>query len=228
MLQNVYAKLSRVRRQRWWQALIFLALVVLLIEFAIASISANQVQSTPIDRDFALRTTADRISDYIGIEYDSGLDYADRSVMINTGLINNSRWPRVVMAGLVGAGLALAGNVLQGVFRNPLADPGLIGVSSGAAIGAIIAILSGADLSPILNDLFDALKVSDTIAENFLWTTLNRSVVCFWWRVIDDDARLHSSAGWWPAIYYHQYAAYWVGDQCHWCLVYWDGDVYWQ
>jgi iron complex transport system permease protein len=53
------------------------------------------------------------------------------------------RLPRIVMAAMVGAGLALAGTVLQGVFRNPLADPGLIGVSSGSALGAIIAILAG-------------------------------------------------------------------------------------
>lgn len=53
------------------------------------------------------------------------------------------RLPRIVMAGLVGMGLALAGAVLQGVFRNPLAEPGLIGVSSGAALGAVVAIIAG-------------------------------------------------------------------------------------
>jgi iron complex transport system permease protein len=53
------------------------------------------------------------------------------------------RLPRVVLSALVGAGLATCGTVLQGVFRNPLADPGLIGVSSGAAVGAVGAILLG-------------------------------------------------------------------------------------
>nr|WP_234902895.1 iron ABC transporter permease [Ensifer adhaerens] len=51
------------------------------------------------------------------------------------------RLPRVVLAGLVGAGLALTGAVLQPVTRNPLADPHLLGVSSGGALGAIIALL---------------------------------------------------------------------------------------
>lgn len=51
------------------------------------------------------------------------------------------RLPRVMMAMLVGAGLAVAGALMQGLFRNPLADPGLIGVSSGAAMGAVIAII---------------------------------------------------------------------------------------
>lgn len=53
----------------------------------------------------------------------------------------NIRVPRILAAGLVGAGLALAGSLLQGLFRNPLADPGLIGVSAGAAVGASLAIL---------------------------------------------------------------------------------------
>lgn len=51
------------------------------------------------------------------------------------------RFPRVILAALVGAGLAVVGAVLQAVTRNPLADPHLLGVSSGAALGAIIALL---------------------------------------------------------------------------------------
>jgi iron complex transport system permease protein len=53
------------------------------------------------------------------------------------------RLPRVVLGALVGAGLAVAGAALQGIFRNPLADPGLIGVSSGASLGAVLAIVVG-------------------------------------------------------------------------------------
>jgi len=56
------------------------------------------------------------------------------------------RLPRVVLAALVGAALAVSGMVFQGLFRNPLADPAIIGVSSGAALGAIIVIVvAGAD-----------------------------------------------------------------------------------
>lgn len=53
------------------------------------------------------------------------------------------RAPRVVLATIAGAGLALAGAAIQGVFRNPLADPGLIGVSPGAAFGAVFVIVMG-------------------------------------------------------------------------------------
>ena len=49
------------------------------------------------------------------------------------------RFPRVAMAALVGASLSTAGGVMQGVFGNPLAEPGIAGVSSGAAVGACLA-----------------------------------------------------------------------------------------
>ncbi|MDK3075881.1 iron ABC transporter permease [Sedimentitalea sp. JM2-8] len=56
------------------------------------------------------------------------------------------RVPRVLMGMLVGAALAVSGAVLQGLFRNPLADPGIVGVSAGASLGAVIAIVLGGAL----------------------------------------------------------------------------------
>jgi iron complex transport system permease protein len=53
------------------------------------------------------------------------------------------RLPRVVLAMVVGLALAIAGTLFQGLFRNPLADPAIIGVSSGAALGAIAVIVLG-------------------------------------------------------------------------------------
>jgi iron complex transport system permease protein len=53
------------------------------------------------------------------------------------------RWPRLLTAAAVGAGLAGTGAVLQAIFRNPLADPAIIGVSSGASLGAVITIQTG-------------------------------------------------------------------------------------
>jgi iron complex transport system permease protein len=52
------------------------------------------------------------------------------------------RLPRVLLAGIVGAALAASGAVFQGLFRNPMADPAIIGVSSGAALGAILVIVT--------------------------------------------------------------------------------------
>ncbi len=56
------------------------------------------------------------------------------------------RLPRVLLALLAGAGLACAGVLMQALFRNPLADPALIGVSAGAALGAVAVIVLGATL----------------------------------------------------------------------------------
>ncbi len=53
------------------------------------------------------------------------------------------RLPRTVLAAMVGASLAVAGAMMQGLFRNPLADPGLVGVSSGAALAAVTVIVLG-------------------------------------------------------------------------------------
>lgn len=53
------------------------------------------------------------------------------------------RFPRVVLGVFVGAALAAAGAIMQGVFGNPLADPGIVGVSSGAAMGASLMIVTG-------------------------------------------------------------------------------------
>ncbi|MGW8313389.1 MAG: FecCD family ABC transporter permease [Desulfuromonadales bacterium] len=58
------------------------------------------------------------------------------------------RWPRVVLAGAVGGSLSLGGLVFQGLLRNPLAEPYILGVSGGSAVGAILGILGGFSLFP--------------------------------------------------------------------------------
>lgn len=55
------------------------------------------------------------------------------------------RFPRTIVGLMVGAGLAVSGAVMQGLFSNPLADPGIIGVSGGASVGAVLAITFGLD-----------------------------------------------------------------------------------
>lgn len=74
------------------------------------------------------------------VHVDSGL--SERQQVILWEL----RVPRVVLGAVVGAMLAIAGATYQGVFRNPLADPYLLGVSSGAGLGATLAIVAGGAL----------------------------------------------------------------------------------
>ncbi len=177
-MRQWYQRFVQLRRHAWLRAVIFVVLFVVLLELVLASLSANQIQTTPIDRELVLQTTFDQVGNSFLIDginatigtdwgYESGLDYTDRQTQLYTGLINNSRWPRVIMAVLIGAALALSGNVLQGVFRNPLADPGLIGVSAGAAMGAILAILGGADLTTITTQVLETLDAPDAVQNTF-------------------------------------------------------------
>lgn len=70
---------------------------------------------------------------------DLGIDYTTREEAVVWVI----RVPRMLMAAAVGAGLGISGAALQGLFRNPLADPGLIGVSSGAAFAIAVSVVVG-------------------------------------------------------------------------------------
>ncbi|MES9555548.1 iron ABC transporter permease [Streptomyces sp. NPDC007076] len=58
----------------------------------------------------------------------------------NAEVIRNMRVPRTLIGLMVGAALAIAGTVLQGITRNPIADPGILGISQGASVGVVLAI----------------------------------------------------------------------------------------
>lgn len=81
------------------------------------------------------------------------------------------RLPRLVLGLVAGAGLGLAGALMQGLFRNPLADPGLIGVSAGAALAAAVAIVLGGAWFPSLsNTLGSWMLVGSAFAGGLLVT----------------------------------------------------------
>jgi iron complex transport system permease protein len=86
---------------------------------------------------------ANALMQYAGI--DRGVDVHSTTYRIVTIV----RLPGVMVAALVGAALACAGATMQGLFRNPLADPGIIGVSAGAALGVIVAITQMAALADL-------------------------------------------------------------------------------
>ena len=76
-----------------------------------------------------------------------GVDIAQEWPSTFDTILWQLRLPRVVLAGIVGAALAASGATYQGLFRNPLADPYLIGVASGAGLGATIVLVTGVPLS---------------------------------------------------------------------------------
>lgn len=89
------------------------------------------------------------VSEIIGILLSkTGLGSADQT-SVQSLVVLNIRLPRILFTVLVGAALGISGASLQGLFRNPLVEPGIIGVSSGAALGAIAVILGGKFIAPV-------------------------------------------------------------------------------
>ena len=112
--------------------LVFVGLLVLLATAIVLGVAVGSVSISPLT---SLRLFAWKLH----------LASRPRGVPQSTAVILfQLRLPRVLLAAMVGAGLASAGVLFQALFRNPMADPAIIGVSSGAAMGAIAAILAGA------------------------------------------------------------------------------------
>ena len=74
--------------------------------------------------------------------------FAGRADRATESIVLGLRTPRVVLAALCGAALALSGGTCQALLRNPLADPYILGISSGAAVGAVGAVMLGVDNGP--------------------------------------------------------------------------------
>jgi iron complex transport system permease protein len=105
-----------------------LAAFVLLLMLIVCAIGIGAVQIAPLQ---VLTILAKQIGLEVGVAFES----QQEAVLIAI------RLPRVLLGVLVGASLAVAGAAMQGLFRNPLADPGLVGVSSGAALAAVAMIV---------------------------------------------------------------------------------------
>ena len=124
-----YATLFRNRKRRW--VLVGIGLAVLLAALVICS----SVGAVPVPLSATFNIVWNHLLGWLArvpVNYTEGQE----------SIIWQIRVPRVVLAGLVGAGLATGGATYQGLFRNPLADPYLIGVANGASAGAVIALVA--------------------------------------------------------------------------------------
>jgi len=108
-----------------------LVLVAFVIAASVASLSSGAAGVSPLQVFGKWMTGAD-------------LSLRDRVVLFDI------RLPRLLTGLLVGASLAVSGAVMQGLFRNPLADPGIVGVGAGAGLGAVLAIVLGGFLPPVI------------------------------------------------------------------------------
>lgn len=116
--------------QRWRGLPATLLLLAILIVFILVSITLGRYGLNVI-------TVARILID--NVIPDAHADWTD----LEESVVELVRLPRILAAVLVGAGLAASGAALQGLFRNPLVDPNIIGVTSGAGFGGTIAILCG-------------------------------------------------------------------------------------
>lgn len=111
-----------MKRKLFYILLVFLPLVIIFISLFIGRYPLS-------------------IDKVIGILIQKQFDAKDQIAAIETTVIMDVRLPRAVIGAIVGAALAASGAALQGVFKNPLVDSGMLGVSSGAGFGAVLAIV---------------------------------------------------------------------------------------
>jgi iron complex transport system permease protein len=120
--------------------------VIVLMGVGIGAVQINPDQVIGILLDEFNRSTG--LLTRLGITVD--IDFAERQ----RAVLMVIRLPRVVLGLLIGSSLAVSGAAIQGLFRNPLADPGLIGISSGSALSAALIIVLG---NGVLRGVVDVL-----------------------------------------------------------------------
>ena len=119
----------RLRRSRWRTLGVVLAAFAALAAVLVLGVGLGSVSIAPGD---SIAILAHRL---LGLPIARTWDPSAEVIVMDL------RLPRVLSAMLVGAGLAVAGVTFQGLLRNPLADPYVLGTASGAALGAAIAVL---------------------------------------------------------------------------------------
>ncbi len=133
------------RFKRWKMIIIFL---IFALAFAISlSVAVGQMQISLSNTWKIIIKNIPFLGDFIN----NGFSNVEEVIIMSV------RLPRAIAAVIVGVALAVAGVVLQGLFRNPMADPYLLGISSGAALGAAVAIGFGIRIS--LAGIFDSIQL---------------------------------------------------------------------
>lgn len=132
VLSNVVERAYLGRFSRWKLILIVLMAILVMTVVLSLNIGFTQIPFSTIIR--VLIKPIPLLNDLVGSSNSSNVEEA---------ILIEIRMPRIIAGALVGASLAAAGVVYQGIFRNPMADPYVLGVSAGAAVGASLAIVLG-------------------------------------------------------------------------------------
>lgn len=133
----------KVVEKRSFFSIIFIILISSVFISVILSVSIGQV-SIPFHKSFQILIHKMTDGKFANIEQISNGMYID--------IIWQIRFPRVLLAMVMGAGLALCGTVMQASVQNPLADPYILGISSGAALGATFSIMLGFSVGGMLGE----------------------------------------------------------------------------
>jgi len=128
--------LKLIKRHKW-NLIIFLLIILLIISIAVFSTIGTA--NIGVLETFQIALSK--------IPYINKLVSLDNILDSHKTIILNIRIPRVLLAALVGAALSSVGVAFQGMFKNPMADPYIIGISSGAALGATVIIISGINIA---------------------------------------------------------------------------------
>jgi len=121
-----------MRKSKYSSGTFFIGMLVVFFLVAVLSLSWGQI-------DIPFRNVLAALSQAAGLPFLRDVTVTPEQQAV----LWHIRMPRTLVGLLVGAGLGASGTVMQGIFSNPLADPGIIGVSSGAAVGAVLAIALG-------------------------------------------------------------------------------------
>lgn len=119
---------ASMRFSRFLAAMIGLSAALLAAVVFASSVGPVHV---PFERTVSIMLTK--------LHINTGTPFSERELLV----VSQVRWPRVLTGAMVGAALGISGAAMQGVFRNPLVEPGYAGVSSGAATGAVCALFFG-------------------------------------------------------------------------------------
>lgn len=143
------ATLPRVQRAAWLRGHPFAICIVLLLVIAIGAMTFGRSWVPPNE---ILRMGADRALGAMPVVGESPIrrtwTVAEESVVFQV------RLPRVVLGLLVGGALSLGGACLQGLFRNPLVSPDIIGVTAGASLGGVLAMMLGLSSAFLVSSAF--------------------------------------------------------------------------
>lgn len=129
MMASMACAVTKLRALRYLSPAQVFAVLCLLVVLVALMASASGALAIPRSRLLSLLWSAN----------------LDAEATIWRNVLIEVRLPRIVLAVVTGAALALSGAVMQALFRNPLAEPGLVGISLGGAAGAVVAIVLGAD-----------------------------------------------------------------------------------